>query len=999
MLGKSDRGFVGLRLLIIGAVLAMSLAASVRPASAHSPHDDVFDVAVSPQFGVDRTILTVSRGLLLRSTDGGASWHRQVRGLDNRGAFYAVAYAGGSTAAMYSLSTDGAFRSTDGGLSWNRVYSPPSTGDLHVLATSPIAGGSAVIAGATTGASITSSNGASWRALGATTASVTAVSYSPSSAQVVLVGDATGSLHATGDGGLTWTHHPLGAVGTIRSIAPSPSFGTDGLALIGTNNGGVLRWDAHTNTATAVNSGLTDQRVTSLAFSAGYPTDRTIFASTWNTGTFVSNDDGGNWRKATTGLLKSAQADEPAYADRPHFGELITAFGDAASMEPKVFLASFTGIYSSSDQATSWNEIGKTESPGIVVGLALSPSYGTDRKLAVMSYVNSARKSSDGGETWQPSNLGLAQRSYWNADSDSYLRGFNVVYGPTVAGSQWMFAASDPGVYRSSDGGASWRLTPVAGFANPRLSTIAVAPRVFVSPSFATDHTVLMVDTGAGDVYRSTDEGASFQKVGAVPSAVHCLQAAPTFSVDHRLLACTGRGVYVSTNLGTTWTATTPLLMYDLAVAVSGATETWLAATSRGLYRSTNRGVSWVAAAPALTGPIGAVAASPPGTGAATVIVSTKGKGLYRSTDGGTTFTLVAPELLVANEQFNAYPYRNTGSPIVFSPSFATDRTVFGASHTELFRSTDGGTTWQRLSLPYAVHSGIYPVIPAAPAMNVLTGGDQSISVGFTPPPNSGTPILHFDVTCTSSDVGAATPRSAAGLTSPVTVATLTNDKTYTCRITATNLLGTSPPSTTFSAVVPTARPPEPPSSPSNVTGVPGNLQATLTWAAPASDGRSPITGYAVTPHIGYFPLARVTFSSVSTTQTITGLTNGVTYRFKVAAINGLGTGSLSTASGAVTPGPVVPAAPGRPSALGQAQSAQVSWAAPASDGGSPITGYTVTPYVGYFALAGVTFGSVSTSQTITGLTPGVTYRFKVAAINAVGTGSPSLASNLVTAT
>lgn len=65
-------------------------------------------------------------------------------------------------------------------------------------------------------------------------------------------------------------------------------------------------------------------------------------------------------------------------------------------------------------------------------------------------------------------------------------------------------------------------------------------------------------------------------------------------------------------------------------------------------------------------------------------------------------------------------------------------------------------------------------------------------------------------------------------------------------------------------------------------------------------------------------------------------------------------------------------------------------------DGGATITGYTVTPYIGATAQTPTTVGNVS-STVITGLTNGSTYTFKVAAINAIGTGPDSSASSSVT--
>ena len=92
--------------------------------------------------------------------------------------------------------------------------------------------------------------------------------------------------------------------------------------------------------------------------------------------------------------------------------------------------------------------------------------------------------------------------------------------------------------------------------------------------------------------------------------------------------------------------------------------------------------------------------------------------------------------------------------------------------------------------------------------------------------------------------------------------------------------------------------------------------------------------------------------------------------------------------SNAVTPlAAVAPSAPTRRERASPAsQSARVSWTAPSSDGDSPITGYTVTPYVGAQrpdARAGRALDATST--TVTGLTNGTAYTFQVTATNAVG--------------
>jgi hypothetical protein len=71
-----------------------------------------------------------------------------------------------------------------------------------------------------------------------------------------------------------------------------------------------------------------------------------------------------------------------------------------------------------------------------------------------------------------------------------------------------------------------------------------------------------------------------------------------------------------------------------------------------------------------------------------------------------------------------------------------------------------------------------------------------------------------------------------------------------------------------------------------------------------------------------------------------------------------------------------------------------VSWAAPANDGGSAITGYRVTPYIAGTPQTPINTGSTATTHTVTGLTTGTQYTFTVAAINAIGTGPESDPSN-----
>ena len=119
---------------------------------------------------------------------------------------------------------------------------------------------------------------------------------------------------------------------------------------------------------------------------------------------------------------------------------------------------------------------------------------------------------------------------------------------------------------------------------------------------------------------------------------------------------------------------------------------------------------------------------------------------------------------------------------------------------------------------------------------------------------------------------------------------------------------------------------------------------------------------------------------STATTEVVTGLTNGTSYTFKVAAINGVGAGGQSAASNAVTPATV----PGAPTGVSGVKVSNgkinVSWTAPASNGGAAITGYVVTPYLAGVAQTATTFNSTATTEQTTGLTTGQTYTLRVGA-------------------
>ena len=172
-----------------------------------------------------------------------------------------------------------------------------------------------------------------------------------------------------------------------------------------------------------------------------------------------------------------------------------------------------------------------------------------------------------------------------------------------------------------------------------------------------------------------------------------------------------------------------------------------------------------------------------------------------------------------------------------------------------------------------------------------------------------------------------------------------------------------------------------------------GITSASLTWAAPAANGSS-LTQYVVTPYLGGVAQATQAFGPGTTSTTFSGLAAGGSWTYTVAAVNAYGTSAASTKSAAAVPYQL-PGAPTVTELSARNSAVLLTWTAP-DNGGNTISNYAVTPYIGAVAQAAQTFGP-STTQTVTGLTPGTAYTFTVTARNAGGTGPASAGTGAVT--
>ena len=294
--------------------------------------------------------------------------------------------------------------------------------------------------------------------------------------------------------------------------------------------------------------------------------------------------------------------------------------------------------------------------------------------------------------------------------------------------------------------------------------------------------------------------------------------------------------------------------------------------------------------------------------------------------------------------------------------------------------------------------------VPGRPGTPTLTAANREMAAVWAAPTSGGS-VSGYLVSVATSSSGPFS--DAAGTCSPVstttstaltcTVGNLNNGVAYYVRVAGVNAAGTGD----FSDVSAPATPLGVPGTPTAPTATAGNTTATVVWTAPSSGGTA-ITGYEVqsSQFNGAF-ISQPGCSSLGVvlTCTATGLINGTSTRFRVAAVNGAGQGPWSPASTAVTPR-AVPDAPQQPQAIAGVTSVAVFWDPP-YDNGAAITGYSVmqaTTSGGVYTNVTSSCAEASsfpkaTSCTLTSLTAGQEYFYKVSATNAAGTGSNSPAS------
>ena len=313
-------------------------------------------------------------------------------------------------------------------------------------------------------------------------------------------------------------------------------------------------------------------------------------------------------------------------------------------------------------------------------------------------------------------------------------------------------------------------------------------------------------------------------------------------------------------------------------------------------------------------------------------------------------------------------------------PATTTSSSTTTSSTTTTTSSTTTTTSSTTVAPTTSSTSSTTTTSTIAPYLNTptsfsVTSGDGQLTASWSAPTSSGTAVESYLVSI-SADNFASDVSSFSTSTTSYVFTGMTNGKTYYVKVRAEN--ATVGVTSSYTALYSASPGVTGMTAPTGLTLTPRNGQVDLSWTAPSNPGASAITDYVIyyaTSSTGLYS----TFAdgvSTSTSASVTGLTNGTTYFFKVSGKNSSGIGISSSASSGIAPFVLASAPSGVALSTSSSGSLTFAWG-PTSHSGDNYRVWWSTDST--FATAYSYTGTTGSSYTITGLTSGTVIYFRVA--------------------
>jgi len=576
----------------------------------------VYGFTFSPNFASDHIVWASTSGGLLKSTDGGDTWH-VVNGL-NIGAPSGVgalvlAPDYSTSGHMMAASRYGQLRlSQDFGQTW----SPVPTVSAGNITYSPNFAADGTIFASSYNVFRSIDRGLNWTQVLTMAGSV---SLSPNfGADHVAFVAGRGGVSKTIDSGVTWTM----IYSSMLRIFVSPQYGVDQTLYAlsdygyapGTSN---LIYRSPDGGATWITTsvGISVTTFGGLIFSPAFDVDHVMYA-TGDTGLYRSDDGGLNWQPVPDFANRSISTlvFSPGWAAHPYVlvgtrqgvyrsidGGItwarmqglrpLTARSLVLANDDALWLVGTgSGVHMSTDQGQTWSPLGTASS--FINDLAVSPAYTSDHTLFTTWSCPgctgvSIQRSVDSGETWQylrsmNFNGALALSPQFAADHTIFALGGGQVNRSINGGDNWtsigtwppfatpywaialppnypddstVFAAG-PGFWRLPPGETLWQSAASGILSTTNLAAIAVAP------NYSTTHTLLVatqdyqMDGLHADVLRSDDGGINWQPSGSgLPTTEwRNIAFSPNYETDHTVYVISVDRLYRSRDDGHSWT-------------------------------------------------------------------------------------------------------------------------------------------------------------------------------------------------------------------------------------------------------------------------------------------------------------------------------------------------------------------------------------------------------------------------------------------------------------
>lgn len=718
--------------------LALAGAFALAPARAHSPHDVVIELAVSPGFATDQTlfaaVVLTDNHVFALSNDAGRSWHiiGTPMAVMSPGNFvFSPGFVDDRTA--FASTKDGAWRTLDGGLSW-QLCSNGLPGAVRYIAISPNFVSDRTLIAATDGGVYRTSNaGNSWAPsnVGLTEAKMVRVGMAPDGQGGVTAFAVTTVLHVSADGGANWV-----AKGSfpkvVESLAISPNFASDNSVAVsfGRSGLGVALSQDGGQTFQFQNQGLSDLFVEEVALA----NDGTMFAATDTAGCFRADGPGQPW------VLKTKGFEPPSDLTFVHNTEVVPS-PDFAN-DGTVFEGAYEGLYRSYNRGDDWWQL-NIYSQLLHRRFVFAPQFAADRQLLVGDYGGAVFRYTDppalpatpglgGVAAWGTATIGaygthsvgvasspgsppepIAPSHTWEALGTAVSTPWAAVLAasPGPLGARTLIYGYT-GLYQSNDEGSTW-------VSANKPFQISVVRAVGFSPAFAADQTVF-IGSGMEGSYRTTNGCQKWQMLDGLPTQlqVRAVCVSPGWTQDQTVyFASRNFGIWRSTDGGWQWThlqnglATNDIKAFAMSPNFVVDRTLVAGAYDDGIWVSHDGGDSWAQEHSGLDGSfdhmVESVAFSPDYEHDGTLYVALQNEGVWRSTDFAESWEPTGTGL--------------PGPPVelAVSPTFARDNTLVVGTFGGTMISRNRGQTWKPLP-GYIRADDDHPAVGYSPGWTTL---------------------------------------------------------------------------------------------------------------------------------------------------------------------------------------------------------------------------------------------------------------------------------------